>query len=33
VSVNGEKVTELVLRAPAGELTVQVGKGWRRVVV
>jgi len=33
VSVNGEKVPELVLRAPSGELTLQVGKGWRRVVV
>ena len=33
VSVNGEKVPELVLRAPYGELTLQVGKGWRRVVV
>jgi tyrosyl-tRNA synthetase len=33
VSVNGEKVTELVLPEAAGELVVQVGKGWRRVLV
>ena len=33
VSVNGEKVVELVLKGAGGELVVQVGKGWRKVVV
>jgi tyrosyl-tRNA synthetase len=31
VEINGEKVRELVLRAPAAELIVQVGKGWCKV--
>jgi tyrosyl-tRNA synthetase len=33
VSVNGEKVMELVLKGAGGELVVQVGKGWRKVTV
>jgi len=33
VSVNGEKIMELVLRDASGELVVQVGKGWRKVTV
>jgi tyrosyl-tRNA synthetase len=33
VQVNGEKVSELVLRDAAGELVIQVGKGWKKVVV
>ena len=32
VSVNGEKVSELVLPAPSGEMVIQVGKNWRRIV-
>lgn len=32
VSINGEKVFELVLPAPSQEWVIQVGKNWRRVV-
>ncbi|PYT29220.1 MAG: tyrosine--tRNA ligase [Acidobacteria bacterium] len=33
VEVNGSKIHDLVLAAAAGELIIQVGKNWRRVVV
>jgi len=33
VSVNGERIGELVLRPAEGDLIVQVGKGWRKVAV
>jgi tyrosyl-tRNA synthetase len=33
VQVNGEKAGDLVLRDASGELIVQVGKGWKKVVV
>jgi tyrosyl-tRNA synthetase len=33
VQVNGEKVVDLVLRDASGELILQVGKGWKKVVV
>jgi tyrosyl-tRNA synthetase len=33
VEVNGERVKELTLLKPAGELLIQVGKNWRRVTV
>ncbi len=32
VSVNGSKVSELVLPEPAGEWIIQVGKNWHRIV-
>jgi tyrosyl-tRNA synthetase len=32
VQVNGSRVEELLLREAKGELIIQVGKGWRRVV-
>jgi tyrosyl-tRNA synthetase len=32
VSINGEKIFELVLPAPAGEWVIQVGRNWRRIV-
>ncbi|MCL6547036.1 MAG: tyrosine--tRNA ligase [Bryobacteraceae bacterium] len=32
VSINGEKVFELVLPAPSQEWVIQVGRNWRRVV-
>jgi tyrosyl-tRNA synthetase len=31
VSINGDRVTELVLPAPAGEWIIQAGKNWRRI--
>ncbi|HTS61544.1 MAG TPA: tyrosine--tRNA ligase [Candidatus Acidoferrales bacterium] len=31
VEVNGEKVRELLLKNPPGELIIQVGKNWRKV--
>ncbi|MBZ5620785.1 MAG: tyrosine--tRNA ligase [Acidobacteriia bacterium] len=33
VEVNGERVKELTLPNPAGELLIQVGKNWRRVTL
>lgn len=33
VEINGEKFRELVLPNPSGELLIQVGKNWRRVVI
>jgi len=33
VEVNGSKIQDLVLAAVAGELIIQVGKNWRRVVL
>jgi tyrosyl-tRNA synthetase len=32
VQINGEKVKEVVLKNPAAELLIQVGKNWKRVV-
>jgi tyrosyl-tRNA synthetase len=32
VEINGEKVTEPVLKNPPAELVIQVGKSWRKVV-
>lgn len=32
VSINGEKVFELVLPAPNGEWVIQAGRNWRRIV-
>jgi tyrosyl-tRNA synthetase len=31
VSINGEKVTELVLPAPSADWVIQLGKNWRRI--
>jgi tyrosyl-tRNA synthetase len=31
VSINGDRVTELALPAPAGEWIIQAGKNWRRI--
>jgi tyrosyl-tRNA synthetase len=31
VAINGDRVTELVLPAPAGEWIIQAGKNWRRI--
>jgi tyrosyl-tRNA synthetase len=33
VEINGEKVKELLLKSPPPELIIQVGKGWRKVVL
>jgi tyrosyl-tRNA synthetase len=33
VQVNGEKAPDLVLRNASAELTVQVGKAWRRILL
>jgi tyrosyl-tRNA synthetase len=33
VSIDGEKVSELVLPAPSTAWVIQVGKSWRRIVV
>jgi tyrosyl-tRNA synthetase len=33
VSIDGEKVSELVLPAPSAAWVIQVGKSWRRIVV
>ena len=33
VEVNGERVKELALANPSGELLIQVGKNWRRVML
>jgi tyrosyl-tRNA synthetase len=33
VEINGEKVKELALPSPPAELTIQVGKNWRKVFV
>ncbi len=32
VEINGEKVKDLLLKAPPAELIIQVGKNWRKVV-
>jgi tyrosyl-tRNA synthetase len=32
VSINGDKITELVLPEPVGEWIIQAGKSWRRIV-
>ncbi|MGD0013075.1 MAG: tyrosine--tRNA ligase [Bryobacteraceae bacterium] len=33
VEINGERTSALVLKAAAGELVIQVGKRWKRVIV
>jgi tyrosyl-tRNA synthetase len=32
VEINGERVKDLLLKAPPAELIIQVGKNWRKVV-